>query len=179
MRSNQLALFLIGTGVMFNVASAAGLTTLNHPGDSLAAQPYYASVGYPDPQTMQQAVSSAAQTMVLPKPPQTSMSNIFPVTSDLTPGDVDAQHLELQGLHYPLFVIGDDERSFKWVIAHQQFLKNIHAIGIVTNIDNEAAYHKLQQQIGLPLIPASLEGLEHIIPVQHYPFLINNYELSQ
>lgn len=170
-------IFVLCCGLIYNLSAMAQLKVIGNNGDSLSATPYYRAL-----QTNDEAQTPSAMLIPSSTGPafDKPLGDIrFPVQSSLTPGDVSTQKIAVPGLSQPLFVIGDDKRSIAWVQQHQSQLQRLHALGIVTNIEDASAFAKLQQQVGLPLVPASLDDLTRLLPVQHYPFLIAEGMLLQ
>lgn len=114
-----------------------------------------------------------------PTKPVNDDALLFPVTSSLTQGKVTTIQVNLPNLSQPIFVIGDDVTSIAWTTEHADALKTIHAIGLLTNTQTTARWHAIEQQTGLTLIPASLDGLGDVITVSHYPFLLSKDWLEQ
>lgn len=165
------------TVILYTASATAQLQVIGNNGDSLSAQPYYNALQALDTSTEQSMPQTS--TVSMPHLKRSLGDTRFPVTSALTPGDVTTQPIHIPGLNRTLFVIGNDQRSIAWVQQHQTQLQAMHAIGVVTNIATADDFAQLQQQIHLPLFPASLDDLTHILPVQHYPFLIHDQRLMQ
>ncbi|MFN7098194.1 MAG: PFL_4695 family integrating conjugative element protein [Gammaproteobacteria bacterium] len=104
---------------------------------------------------------------------------LFPVVSPLTQGNITTTQINLPHLEKPVFVIGDDEVSIAWAKQHAVQLKAAHAIGLLTNTQTEARWQAIQHITGLTLIPVSLDGLNQLISVSHYPFLLSQHWLEQ
>ncbi|MFN7098005.1 MAG: PFL_4695 family integrating conjugative element protein, partial [Gammaproteobacteria bacterium] len=122
---------------------------------------------------------SSAWHITTPTKPVTADTLLFPVASPLTQGSITTTHINLPHLEKPIFVLGDDEVSIAWAKQHAVQLKAAHAIGLLTNTQTEARWQAIQRIIGLTLIPVSLDGLNPLIPVSHYPFLLSQHWLEQ
>lgn len=108
--------------------------------------------------------------------------SLFPFTSSFTPGTVELHVLPQQESLSapPFFVIGDDEMSMAWLIQHKDFLENLRAIGMITNVATQARVDAISQQTGWrPLVPVSMEGAESMFHVVHVPFYVSQGVVSQ
>lgn len=105
---------------------------------------------------------------------------IFPVVSTLLhPGVVSSRPLSLPGMT-PLFILGDDPLSARWLAEHKSRLKLLNATGLVVNVVSEADLNALRQQAeGLLLLPVSGDDLAHRLKLDTYPVLITETGLSQ
>lgn len=100
-------------------------------------------------------------------------SLLYPNKSSFRSGKVENHRLQFKKFaSTPVFVIGDDNYSIKWATQNSDYLKKIHAFGIITNVENAKAVSKVEMKTGLALISTSLTGLEKIVGTNHYPFLI-------
>lgn len=109
-----------------------------------------------------------------------SEANMLPVKSArLKPGMVEAKVLHAPGLQ-PLFLIGDDELSRKWLKARGDDLRELHAVGLVVNVEQHEALEGLRQlAYDLQLAPASADQLAEMLGLTHYPVLITATGLEQ
>lgn len=99
-------------------------------------------------------------------------------SSSFTAGSVQSHAIQLDGLEQPLFVMGDDAFSIQWFKGNEDKLKRLHAVGIIVNVDQHQL-NRLQENTSLPLIAASVDGLEFFVPEQHYPFIITSQRVEQ
>ena len=74
----------------------------------------------------------------------------------------------------PVFVIGDDRKSIRWVRLNKNYLKKIDAIGIITNTQSQEILTQIENNIGIKLVISNINGLEKIVGTTHYPFLIKD-----
>ncbi|HDT3151164.1 TPA: integrating conjugative element protein [Morganella morganii subsp. morganii] len=104
---------------------------------------------------------------------------VFPVrTPELSPGRQAARALDLPGMP-PVFIIGDDERSQRWLVSRRDRLRQNNAIGYVVNVATEAAWQELQALAGgLTLLPVSGSDLAVRLKISHYPVLISERGLT-
>ncbi|WMY72490.1 integrating conjugative element protein [Buttiauxella selenatireducens] len=115
-----------------------------------------------------------------PVSPKPLAQAVFPVTSTrLHPGAVASRKIDLPGMT-PLFLIGDDARSVRWLKAQQHTLLSLGATGLVVNVASQARFNRLQQQTeGLTLLPVSGDDLAVRLQLDTYPVLITDHGLSQ
>lgn len=120
-----------------------------------------------------------------PSPPHSGPSafseqDMLPVTSPhLHPGQLEPRPLSLPGFS-PLFLIGVDPLSERWLKQHKEKLLALHATGLVVNVSTSAQLDILRQQApGLTLLPVSGEDLAQRLQLTTYPVLITESGLSQ
>jgi len=107
-------------------------------------------------------------------------SALFPVISSrLQPGVITSRPLSLPGMT-PLFLIGDDPLSDRWLAQQLPVLKSLNASGLVVNVATAENLEKLREQAdGLILLPVSGDDLAARLQLDAYPVLITDTELSQ
>ena len=81
-------------------------------------------------------------------------------------------HFKEVASSYAFYVIGDDDQSIAWAKKNAAYLKQIHALGIVTNIQSEERLKAIEDETGLWLTTANLDGLMQTVQTNHYPFLV-------
>lgn len=100
-------------------------------------------------------------------------------TPELTPGKVEAKVLNLAGMR-PLFLIGDDDLSRRWLSLRRDTLVQLNAVGLVVNVASEAALSDLIKHAdGLELLPVSGGDLAKRLGLFHYPVLLTEKGLEQ
>ncbi len=118
----------------------------------------------------------------LPESPPASAEAAFglPVsTPEMTPGSVEARTLKLPGMR-PLFLVGDDDLSRRWLSLRRDVLLQLNATGLVINVASSQALRELQQHAaGLELLPASGSDLAKRLGLSHYPLLLTEKGLEQ
>lgn len=126
-----------------------------------------------------ETVPDAADT-VSAKPAVPLMQAIFPVISSrLHPGDTSPRTLSLPGMS-PIFLLGDDPLSLRWLKQKQQKLAAINATGLVVNVASQERFQALQQYAsGLTLLPVSGDDLAQRLQLSAYPVLITDSGVSQ
>lgn len=104
----------------------------------------------------------------------------LPAKSELQAGTFDSYKLsECQKYPTPFFVTGPDDLSMAWLDKHREHLKEIHALGFVTNIDTEKELKEAESVSPIPLIPSNVDALAKAIKAPAYPFFTNGCEVWQ
>lgn len=165
MRRFPLVLALLFSGI-----SQAELTVVADLGGQSTAE-YFAGINN------QGEESSAPQVLTLSTPDKAS---VLPIrTPELSPGVLEARSLSMPGMR-SIFLIGDDERSRRWLALRRDQLIQLNAVGYVVNIASESAWNDLQSQAnGLELLPVSGSDLAVRLGISHYPVLISEKGLEQ
>ena len=150
-------------GSLLSIHAVAGLTVISEGGQTVKAQSY---LKFRDP---------LHQVNDQPLKPITINQAYFPVKSKLTSGKVTSHQINKQFKNVPpFFIIGDDTRSLKWLKANQAYLKQIGAMGVMTNIDDMDLLERLSKQTQLFMLPANLDGFDKEFGLKHYPALVYN-----
>lgn len=107
--------------------------------------------------------------------------DMLPVTSEvLSPGRVSERALDLPGGFTPIFLIGDDELSHQWLVQRGDILRDMNAVGLVVQVQDEASLQRLRDEAqGLELRPVSGDGLANRLDLQYYPVLISQRGIEQ
>lgn len=144
-------------------------------GESTAA--YFASISSQHPQS--EPVTPEEGIPSLPTAPL-KVTVMLPVsTPELTPGNVDAKTLHLPGMT-PIFLIGDDELSRKWLQLRLSSLVQLNALGLVVNVSSESGLDALSKLAGgLKLLPVSGSDLAKRLGLSHYPVLLTEKGIEQ
>ncbi|CAI1911356.1 integrating conjugative element protein, PFL_4695 family [Serratia entomophila] len=115
-------------------------------------------------------------------PPPASVPPVMglPVsTPELTPGKVESRALALPGMR-PMFLIGDDDLSRRWLSLRRDGLGQLNAVGLVVNVASEGALNDLKKHAdGLELLPVSGSDLAKRLGLSHYPVLLTEKGLEQ
>ena len=108
-----------------------------------------------------------------------SQQGVFPVIcTRLHPGSVMKRQL-LTGWG-PVFIIGDDPFSLRWMSEHLEILKSLNALGLVVNVESVERMEVLQQRAdGLLLLPVICDNFVQALQLNAYPVLITEMEISQ
>ncbi|CRY82375.1 MULTISPECIES: integrating conjugative element protein [Yersinia] len=100
-------------------------------------------------------------------------------TPELTPGKVAARALSLAGMR-PMFLVGDDDLSRRWLSLRRDALGQLNAVGLVVNVASEGALNDLKKHAdGLELLPVSGSDLAKRLGLSHYPVLLTEKGLEQ
>lgn len=103
-----------------------------------------------------------------------------PQTPEMTLGRVQPRKVKLDYLPSPMFLIGADKTSLRWLSKHKESLKKAGAVGLIVNADTG---RQLQQAIqaseGLQVSPASGSDLAKQLKLKHYPVLITKKQIAQ
>jgi integrating conjugative element protein (TIGR03765 family) len=106
-------------------------------------------------------------------------AGMLPVsTPELTPGAVVSRSLNLPGIG-ALFLVGDDALSRAWLKDNQSRLQQLHAAGMIVNVQSAAGVAALRSLApGLVMAPASGSTLARRLQLSHYPVLITDSALG-
>ncbi|HAT1762269.1 TPA: integrating conjugative element protein [Legionella pneumophila] len=103
----------------------------------------------------------------------------IPAFSQASTGKVAAKTIDNLLLDTTIFIIGADKTSQQWLQLHQKQLKDMQAIGFITNVDHFEVIAQLQEQSQLPLLPVNVDPLMKLINEQHYPLIISGGKVWQ
>jgi integrating conjugative element protein (TIGR03765 family) len=105
---------------------------------------------------------------------------LFPIhTPELSPGEVMATSTQLF-LPQPLFIIGCDARSRKWLSQFSGRLQQIGAVGLVVEAETLADYQAMVAiATGIRLSPTPASQLAQQLALRHYPVLISASRIEQ
>lgn len=145
----------------------------------VSALPYYQALDLP-PQGARQAVPSPRTEIPSPPTARHSEADMLPVRSpSLTPGTVTRRVIQAPGLQ-PLFLVGDDDRSHRWLRQRVDTLRELGAVGLVVNVESQAALDALRRLApGLILSPVAADDLAGRLGIRHYPVLITATGIEQ
>lgn len=106
------------------------------------------------------------------------LQGMVPVTTpQLTPGKVEGRTLK-QSVSTPLFIVGDDALSHRWLSAKRDYLASIGAMGMVVNVQTKAGWQRFKRY-HLTLYPVAGRDFATAFGLRHYPALIEHGELKQ
>ena len=114
------------------------------------------------------------------QPDHRALTWTLPVHSALlSPGAVPPRTLNLPGFT-PLFLVGQDPASLKWLAQHAQRLQNLGASGLAVEVVDAQALRRIQAAAqGLEIWPVSGDDIAERLELQHYPVLITPTGLEQ
>ena len=108
------------------------------------------------------------------------MRNLLPVRSPgLSPGPVEAR-TQPRPLSRPVFLVGSDPLSRRWLARHRERLQALHAVGLLVQadtVDDLEAVAELGR--GLSIMPASGTDLARALGLVHYPVLVTSRGIEQ
>ncbi|MGH8491072.1 MAG: PFL_4695 family integrating conjugative element protein [Gammaproteobacteria bacterium] len=154
-------------GLLAAAGEAAALEVI-HDGGGEPIGPYLARLVPPDAHAIRRIRAPSA------RPDRAySLKQYLPIRSpSLTPGPVEARQ-EPTRLMQPLFLVGADPESLRWLDANRERLKQLNAVGMLVQAETEAELKAVTEAAhGLPLIPASGEAFAQPLGLTHYPVLI-------
>ena len=102
-----------------------------------------------------------------------SLDARLPVKSKASAGLISRHHVAFSGFSNAIFIIGDDPVSKQWLNEHTEELRQIHALGFITNIKSARTLDELQTVSGLPLLPANIDDVMEVLDATHYPLISN------
>lgn len=144
-----------------------------------SALPYYRALNFqtatPD------SITAPNSTTALPAPSaRYREADLLPLRSaHLTPGRVVRRAIQAPGLT-PIFLIGDDPHSRRWLQERIETLRALQAVGLVVQVDSEVALQSLRRTAsGLTLTPAAGDDLAQRLGLSHYPVLITATGIEQ
>lgn len=147
------------------------LTVVQDSG-GVSAMPYYEELGL---------IAEPLNTPVLAQPNLfAGLENMLPVKSALmTPGPVTARAIQAPNLT-PIFIVGDDDLSRRWLLERKESLQQMGAIGLVVQVDCLERLQALQNLVpDLRLSPVSGDDMAQRLNLAHYPVLITSTRIEQ
>lgn len=107
------------------------------------------------------------------------MVDRFPVESDMRVGVIDT-HGHDKPVNRPFFIIGYDQDSAEWLEENRNYLIEINARGLVTNVKSEQQMKTLRAYGGdLPLDAIPIESIAAVFGLEFYPVLVTKEEVTQ
>lgn len=155
----------------------ADLTVIYDSGVTEPLAPYLAAFGPSPP-------ARSIQPPVNPALGAADLSQRLPIrTPTLTPGPVSPRLLSLPNgatLPRPLFLIGADLPSRRWLETHRVRLVELQAVGMLVNAETTADLEAIAAiSEGLPILPASATDIAAALGLEHIPVLISRRGIEQ
>jgi integrating conjugative element protein (TIGR03765 family) len=145
----------------------------------VSALPYYRELNLQSQTPRRRPPEPSRQSSPQLRPRYSEDAMLRVRSARLTPGLVEHRAINVPGLT-PLFLIGDDEQSRKWLRDHLPRLRSLSAIGFVVRVDSAQALRSLRELApGLTLVPASGDDLADRLRLRHYPVLITAAGIEQ
>jgi integrating conjugative element protein (TIGR03765 family) len=162
------------------VAARAAALVIYDSGQTQPLAPYYESLRGEDPAPETRRVPSGK--------PGLTVEDLLPIkTPEMTPGPLTARALNLPGAlsgrvvgARPLFLIGADALSQRWLAQHRARLKEISAVGLLVateTIEDLETIARIAE--GLPIMPAPGSEIAKLYALKHYPVLIWQGRIEQ
>ena len=108
------------------------------------------------------------------------VQNLLPVRSPgLSPGPVEPRTLP-RPLSRPVFLVGSDPLSRRWLARHRERLQALRAVGLLVQaetVDDLEAIAELGR--GLSIMPAPGTDLARALGLVHYPVLVTSRGIEQ
>ncbi len=110
-----------------------------------------------------------------------SPPTVFPVvTNGMTLGPLETNKTGRVWAVSPIFIIGYDEYSIKWLKHRKNALKELNAIGIVNNVGSKEELSVLQEIAGdLVLYPSPIDTIAAEFEIKRYPVLVSKWGMEQ
>jgi integrating conjugative element protein (TIGR03765 family) len=101
-------------------------------------------------------------------------SLVLPIVSQrLSPGVVEPRPVNAGGLIQPVFIVGDDPLSRRWLVEKREDLKALNALGLIVNVETMKALKEIRALgQGLTILPVSGDKIAERLDLDHYPCLI-------
>jgi integrating conjugative element protein (TIGR03765 family) len=116
----------------------------------------------------------------LPQTVTPSLENLPVRTPEMTPGAVIARHIDQPHLSRPLFLVGNDDRSKRWLEHYREKLIEAQAVGMVIDVETKQELDELKRiGKGLQLVAAPGTQLAKQLGIAHYPVLISKSRIEQ
>jgi len=154
-------------------AFATPLTVIYDSGDTRPLAPFLEVFG-------EAPESERAGAAAPPSLGAAELRQLLPITSlQLTPGPVARQKMA-RPFTAPMFLIGSDPLSVRWLLQHRARLAKLGAVGLIVEVPDEAALQRIiALAAGLTLLPASGSDLAETLDLTHYPVLITQDGIEQ
>lgn len=123
------------------------------------------------------------QLSEMPQPPDIENLSIakYPVTTTkLSVGPVESREVKLPPAFHPVFIVGCDEVSRRWLKIKHDRLLELRAVGLLVEVNSQRDLQELQTQFPrLLFMPMSVDRIAEQMPVKHYPVLITPDRVKQ
>jgi len=167
---NQLSIIVM---LMAIIPVSEALTVIYDSGNTEPMSQYL-------PQRFEQESTKQSHQSTLVQKQKISAYTLPITTPSLSPGVVTASPKALRYLQPPLFLVGSDARSKKWLIEKREQLIQLGAVGLLIQAkDKKDVETMLELAQGLSLVPASAEGFAAELGLTHYPILLSNQGWEQ
>jgi integrating conjugative element protein (TIGR03765 family) len=105
----------------------------------------------------------------------------YPVTTpSMQPGVIESQAMTISHFQTPLFILGSDEFSKKWLKSRARELKSLAAIGLLVEVKSQTEFAEIRGLAqGLQIVPVSGQAIAQQLGLNHYPVLISKTGIEQ
>jgi integrating conjugative element protein (TIGR03765 family) len=139
---------------------------------------------YIEPITKKARPNPAGAAQTIPQKPRPILRYVVPVkTPELTPGRVATRaNRKLRNVYLaqPIFIVGADRLSLRWLAANRTRLRELNAYGILVQADTVADVTKVARAAqGLNIVPVSGSDIARQLALKHYPVLISREWIEQ
>ncbi len=167
---------LAGIGLWASAVSA-GLTVVYDSGATRPLAPFLEAFGEMPPAAPKLPPSAGRLGAA-------DLSRLLPIrTPELTLGPVTPRPLILPNgatLPRPLFLIGADVQSRRWLRIQRDRLEEIGAVGMLVDAESAADLKAIAAIArGLPILPASATDIVQALGLEHIPVLISRRGIEQ
>ena len=101
-------------------------------------------------------------------------------TPNMRPEKIDSRDAYFPNLIHPIFVIGADENSVRWLRTWRETLLKVGAIGWVVQAENDTELRALGEAgKGLRMLTMSGEQIPNVFGISTYPVLISSRSIEQ
>jgi integrating conjugative element protein (TIGR03765 family) len=107
------------------------------------------------------------------------VANRLPMESDMRVGIIES-YVHDKPVGRPFFIVGYDQQSAEWLEANRDYLIDINARGLVTNVKSTQQMNVLREYGGtLPLDAIPVDSIAKVFDLEFYPVLVTNEEVTQ
>jgi integrating conjugative element protein (TIGR03765 family) len=105
----------------------------------------------------------------------------YPVTTpSMQPGVVESRAMTISHFQTPLFILGSDDFSKKWLESRARELNALGAIGLLVEVKSQAEFSEIRGLAkGLRIVPVSGEAIAQQLDLTRYPVLISKNGIEQ
>jgi len=144
--------------------AAAEPTIIHDSGRTVSIERYFEALNMPE-----------EQQIPVEKPKYENIK-----TPEMTVGKVQAKKINLPMLMSPIFLIGTDNQSKRWLSSNKDALIKMSAVGMIINTSSEQdTVETLNLASGLLVTTASASTLARRFKLRHYPILITKNRVQQ
>ncbi len=161
---------LLITGALLSGTATAVPTVIYDSGRTKPMSPYLAAIKTEAPRT----------DILFPPAVNPSLENLPVRTPEMTPGAVTARRIDQTQLSRPLFLLGYDDRSKRWLTLYRDKLIEAQAVGMIVNVETKQDIDNLERiGKGLEMVAAPGGQLAKQFGITHYPVLISKFRIEQ